>query len=370
MSGEQEIESLYAVARAGDVPGFQHGVPALWTAIEGVTGAEAAGILDRLTGLFGLVPRLASAHLAIVCGALVEKGAPAGAFPAIVADALADVLAGATAFVAAWRRPLPDVDGDQRQYDAAVAVLTHSGRWPWQRGLSPDRAAELAGSWFALHDWRVPASALLHSGGIRAGFPRRAELLTLVRGLRAHRDDLRELYDMLAVLDGETVTVLHREQRRGYRVRITGVADNFQLYTLLADTLIGDPASGLLDGENPEPDWVYAATTGPCELPVRIEARFQITDGDGMYVPLEGRPSDIPPFRGRRLLVLDRPSPGRSWDVGRRHDGTDARITVEEILDQAGTDRLLHQVAGRIHTGETHSHIHLGLRAGVVEVTG
>jgi hypothetical protein len=37
---------------------------------------------------------------------------------------------------------------------------------------------------------------------------------------------------------------------------VSGVGDNFQLHTLLADRLIGDPTRGLLVGQRPAPTWV------------------------------------------------------------------------------------------------------------------
>jgi hypothetical protein len=36
---------------------------------------------------------------------------------------------------------------------------------------------------------------------------------------------------------------------------MSGVGDNFQLHTPLADRLIGDPGRGLVSGERPAPDW-------------------------------------------------------------------------------------------------------------------
>ncbi len=64
---------------------------------------------------------------------------------------------------------------------------------------------------------------------------------------------------LLQILDNEELIVLHPALRRGYRVRISGIGDNFQLHTLLADALIGDPAQGWLPGERPDPVVVAAA---------------------------------------------------------------------------------------------------------------
>ena len=44
---------------------------------------------------------------------------------------------------------------------------------------------------------------------------------------------------MLQVLDDEELLVLSPEPRVGFRVRIRGIGDNFQLHTLLAGSIIG-----------------------------------------------------------------------------------------------------------------------------------
>jgi hypothetical protein len=58
---------------------------------------------------------------------------------------------------------------------------------------------------------------------------------------------------LLQVLDGEEMVVLHPDLERGHRVRISGVADNFQLDVLLAAARLGDPEQGWLPGTSPDP---------------------------------------------------------------------------------------------------------------------
>ena len=56
---------------------------------------------------------------------------------------------------------------------------------------------------------------------------------------------------MLQVLDDEPLLVLQVEQQKGFKVRISGIADNFQLHTMLEGAIIGPPAKGWVDGEGP-----------------------------------------------------------------------------------------------------------------------
>ena len=57
--------------------------------------------------------------------------------------------------------------------------------------------------------------------------------------------------------------VLDPAQGKGYRVRISGLADNFQLHTLLADALIGRFSNRWLRGRRPSRAEVATARDGP-----------------------------------------------------------------------------------------------------------
>lgn len=79
------------------------------------------------------------------------------------------------------------------------------------------------------------------------------------------------------MLDDEPVVVIDHATGHGFRLTMSGVGDNFQLHTPLADRLIGDPARGLLAGPRPAPAWVAAATTAPPQRPAGdlIQRRFR-----------------------------------------------------------------------------------------------
>ncbi|MBT0770059.1 hypothetical protein KIH74_14060 [Kineosporia sp. J2-2] len=73
------------------------------------------------------------------------------------------------------------------------------------------------------------------------------------------------LAGLLIVLDEEPLIVFDRGfagTGQGYRVTFGGISDNFQLHTLLASALVGDPAQGLLPGRAPNAAEVAAAGTG------------------------------------------------------------------------------------------------------------
>src|SRR5205814_5151720 len=121
-------------------------------------------------------------------------------------------------------------------------------------------ANRLLGGWYLLDTWCRPITTLLQREDARRTVPDRAGLTAAVAVLAEHRDELDWIVGLLKVVDGDRLVVLHRESRQGYLLTTSGVSDNFQLHTLLAGVLIGEPATGLIPGERPDPRWFAAAT--------------------------------------------------------------------------------------------------------------
>jgi hypothetical protein len=124
------------------------------------------------------------------------------------------------------------------------------------------------------------------------------------------------LSQLLADLDDEPLLILHHALGRGYRVTISGVADNFQLHTLLADAFLGDPADGWLARQRPAAE-VVAAARGATDVDQDVVAQgvFNLVGWRGIdstgnlpqdmgnsanWIWSEGVPADIEPFDGLR----------------------------------------------------------------------
>ncbi len=152
---------------------------------------------------------------------------------------------------------------------------------------------------------------------------------------------------MIDVLDDEVLLVMHPELKLGYWVRIRGVADNFQLHTLLAGALIGDPFAGWIPGVPPDPRVAAAARDGPPAGDLVAEARFNLVgwrglqsdgtlptglDGSEFWIWGEGIPADIERFQGTRVILLGPPPYPRTWSAERRFEGMHAEIEVMEML--------------------------------------
>jgi hypothetical protein len=202
------------------------------------------------------------------------------------------------------------------------------------RTHSEEDAHALVHGWFTLSAWVCPATALLQSPDVRAGLPNRDLVMSLVNQIAPLREDLGFLSDLLSVLDNETLIVLHRPTGLGYEITISGVGGNFQLHTLLAATVSGRNADGLIRGVRPKPSWIAAATDGPAQPAGGVKGQFNMVDGTGSWIWGEGKPADIPLLHGRRVVVLE-PSPyERSWNTGRIFERMRPDIRLERILPQ------------------------------------
>jgi hypothetical protein len=331
---DQRCEELFAAAAASDALAFETGLRRLWDAVQGGDPDQLSRVLERICGLFEVVPLGPGGHLAVLAGGLVEDGADPDALVVPVVGGLGSSLDVAAEFVAAWRSivgdrvELPEPVEEQRTFDGAIVRLTgrRGGLIRRRRSaaLSEDEAFRLAEGWFSGGQWVLPAMTLLQIARIRAEFPARRELAEAAARVAPLRQDLDCLVGLLAVLDDERLVVLHRLTSRGFEVTISGVGDNFQLHTLLAATLSGVSADGLLEGVRPDPTWVAAATDGPIE--------FNLVDGYGRWIWNEGNPADIPVLNGRRVVVLD-PSPHQqTWNIGRTYPMMRPEVRLDRVM--------------------------------------
>jgi hypothetical protein len=134
-----------------------------------------------------------------------------------------------------------------------------------------------------------------------------------------HAADAPWLLGLLLVLDDEQLIVVHRATGRVYELTISGIGDNFQLHTLLAATLIGDPAQGRIPGTPPHPSWTTAAIDGEMAPPGGIRGQFNLVTATGEWIWNEGRPADIPVVADHRVVVIDPPPYERTWNIGRSY---------------------------------------------------
>ena len=278
----------------------------------------------RLAALLPQVPPGPSGLVAVLIGACVERGASATDCAPRIFDGLAEALGAAGEFCARWEATgggeMPEPDSVDQE------ALQRVGQ-------------DAAVGWSTLPQWEMASVAMLNHPAVRTGpgAARRTELLRALHPVQeAAGHDFKCLHYALLVLDDEPLIVLHRPTGTGYALRMSGIGDNFQLHTLLADALVG---GGHVPGHAPSAQEVAMCRDAPGQVPTT--GSFNLATPGGEWVWNQGTPSDIPVVDGVRLLVLDPPPYPRGWPAGRFFPGMAGDLVLERVLDRAETGRWL-----------------------------
>ncbi len=342
------------------------------------TSRELNESLGRFASLFPDVPLVALGHVAITCGSLVERGGdPEIAGPALlerlsrVNETAIDFYHHSRALAESDAELIEELrvetaenageDGDANNLTAAAIIDDHVASQGWQGiaqrfgpALFKEHPASVLG-YMAEDFFRLGLIAhLSRSKGLRRAARTRSELLEqTLKADEAASSHRSFLAIMLQVLDNEPLLVVHVEQRKGFEIRIAGIADNFQLHTLLAGAIIGSPAKGMVTGEAPSKRAVAECrdsavghgggdnVTGAFNLcnwtGLQADGRLSAgqTEGSAHWIWNEGSPADIVSFEGRRVVLLGPPPYVRHWRAGRAFLGMVGELTVERQLSEA-----------------------------------
>jgi hypothetical protein len=294
--------------------------------------------------------RLAVGLGAMTCGAMVEHGGDPNVCGEALLDRMEDLLAALGRFwdevrAKAGQDPTPTtarqlgeqylVDVYKADPDAAMAYYSHN---PLCLGL---------------------ISHLAKSPALRAAARSRPQLLKLAPNLDVAINEFAHLGTLLRVLDDEPLVVLHPAERKGYRIRITGVGDVLQLDTLLAARLVGDPADGWLPGERPGPDVIAAVTDGPVRPDLTVTGVFDLWRWTGLRAdgtlpdgPSDHRlewnaiPADLPLLDGERVVLLSAKDPPADWQGTRRYRDLPGDLVLERVLSADEVRAWLGRLAG------------------------
>ncbi|MFF2950875.1 hypothetical protein ACFVVU_05915 [Kitasatospora sp. NPDC057965] len=341
-----------AVAGPADGPDGGERFDAALRRLGGLLGpageAESAAVGPRLAALLTDTPAFPRAHLAMMVGACVERGADPVACADRVLAGLREALTGALLLIDRWadsddsdEEDLPDPDRDDP--GRAHARLLGDGRTDARtdghghghRRVAGWHAHRAVAGWWTLDLWQRAAFALCTHAAVRRAARADgvtdvlAELIDRYRE-RSERHDLKGLRYLAAALDDEPLLVLHRPSGTGYLLRMDGLTDNFQLHTLLAEALIG---GGHLPGTRPDPEVVALSRTRWLDGRRFIATgAFNLVAPDGGWIWNEGMPEDIPVVDGVRTLVLDPQPYERSWAAGRFVEQVPGDLRLERVL--------------------------------------
>jgi hypothetical protein len=343
--------------------------------------AVSAGLLELYRSLFavdletrnqaarGLADIIAGAAVAFLgemgrlAGSIVETGGDPTIALDDVMSRMPEVLDMAGAFVEACRRQ----GGPEEKMTELVQR--------YGQGMAQRMPAE-ASALQSTSSLCLGAIAMLsRSRAMRKRYGGDESLIERARKVGAVIGSADFLRKMLQVLDDETLVVIEPGMECGWRMRIQGIADNFQLHTLLAGAIVGPAKEGWIPGvvgvaregeaEAPVPGRpldrraVDIARYLPCTMrDLTVWSHLQLwtwkalqADGtlpdetSGDLVRNEGVPADIPGFEGERVILVGSGPVMRSWNGGRVFSGMVGSLVVEGKMEQEEVRSLLHRIA-------------------------
>ena len=326
------------------------------TAVGDRSGQDASEALDQIRGAFSQAtkeevvaagPRLSAVLpdvpagpagiVAVVIGACVEGGAEPMACAIPVLEGAETAVAAALEFCNRWALSEDDEYPEPTMGDAPPEVIDRIG------GSEDPTAVSAVSGWWTLPQWEQASIAVLSHKEVRLAVLPRPDLDERARSLAAASGAGQFLLAALQVLDDERMVVIHRPSGKGFEFTIGGIADNFQLHTLLAAELV---IPGHVPGTPPTELAVAACRGATSTAPTGYESTgsFNLVAPDGTWIWNEGTPGDIPLLGDTRLLVLDPPPYERMWSAGRLFPSMTAQLELERILSPDDVSRYMQHV--------------------------
>lgn len=307
MAERNILEALDEALRTG--VDIQSVVGAFYSLAEQSDRATKDQMLESLDSRIREHPGERIGHVAMLAGALVELGADPLKFPAAVFDRLLGQLSQTDA----------DSEADQPE-------------------------------WYYLLE-RAAMACLSRSEKLRRALPQKRAIVT---NLRRYQERYGFLGKMIQVLDDEPLVVLHPKTGRGFRFRMHGIGDNFQLHLLLLAALAGD-GPDRIEGIVPSPEAVAASTDGSVDGKLTAESNWQLVnhlgllaggeidrqDYDRTWIWNEGVPADIPSFEGSRAVLIGTSTIQRSWNAQRVFPGMAGRLAGPVPMERAEAQAML-----------------------------
>jgi len=339
---------------------WQRAVEAVCKEAERATPEEVKQAQQRMAEMILEIPLTLASLFALGSGAIIEKGADVEIPAKAIFERTYEALMLATQFGKACLEQAKEHHAEDNQEDDSAnendELEIEASVEEYGSSLTK-KMVEEAGGWQALGSLSTAALAIVtRSSHQRTLVRSNAEFMKALQECPAD-STLHCLRVALNLLENEKVIVLHPQLQRGYHIRINNLGLNFELHTLLADALIGDPAQGWLPGQRPDPRVVAAAKDGPFPMPgdrkskhfPAAEGAFNLWNWRGLqpdgrlpdgydhreqWIWNEGQPADIEPFEGTRIILLGPPPYRRHWNAGRFFPQINGELEVLEKLPE------------------------------------
>ncbi len=301
-----------------------------------------------------------ASFLALICGALIERGCAPESIATPLIERLSELLTASASLAKAALGQLPDPQSkdaprslnaqdhendDDHDSDAGEAGGDRIPLLAQAVESLETKMPEQFAAWRGLEQFWCPAIAL---------FSLSPNARSSARHLRGLANEIAEIHEagywlssMFQVLEDEPILVIEPSSSKGILARISGVVDNFQLNVLLMD---GFPKPSFLSsrrvakrvaevarGNGPQrtDDYVTGAWnlyTWPAIQKGRTLPAPSDYSSSAHWVWNEGTPEDIPVFEGRRAILLGPPAYPRTWQSQRIFAQLPAALTIEKQL--------------------------------------
>ncbi len=341
------VENIKAISKTDRAPiqSFVGPIQQLLTSIDSLDKDTSDFVLKELKDSIADLKPMKSAFLSIACGALVENGANPMIWAHELLKKVNNLLLLAMDFNnACFHAGVPNSD------DPQSLIATVKAKKPLE-----------AEAWDAI-DRIYPAvvSTLSKSKEARRIVKSYNELIDLTYNLARNNEGGQWLAKIVSVLDDEEILVFYPSLELGYKVRISGISDNYQLHILLADALIGNEKEGWIPGKKPDPQIISHLKdvhyTGDAHFSGVFEMRnykalkpdgklvqyfeeYKNTRFDFFFIWGEGPPISIPKFENYRIVLLSPPAEGkvniqRSFNARREFQFLNAELEVLEMISK------------------------------------
>jgi len=350
---------------------WQRAIEVVCKEAERATPEEVKQAQQRMAEMMLEIPLILASLFALGSGALIERGADVEIPAQAIFERTYEALMLATQFGKACLEQAKEHHAEDHQKDDSANEddeLDIEACVEEYSSSLVSKMVEEAEGWQALDFLSTAALAIVtRSPHQRTIVRSNAEFMKALQDCPAD-STLHCLRVALNLLENEKVIVLHPELQRGYRIRINNLGLNFELHTLLADALIGDPAQGWLPGQRPDPRVAAASKDGPFPMPGERKSKHfppaegafnlwnwrglqpdgRLPDGYGQsehWIWNEGQPADIEPFEGTRIILLGPAPYQRHWNAGRFFPHLTGELEVVDKLPEEQVRQWLTRIA-------------------------
>lgn len=341
---QDAVQSLIATARddrSSSESDLNAAMESFFNAASNASVDEANAAIHELSNHFRLGDISRGGILALVCGALVERGCDPMAIAEPLTERLGSLLESSVSLADACVAAIPESDAEDRD------TIDEFEKARQQVGLKmPAQNA----AWEALEQFWRPAIAVYSVS---------PESRRAARPLRERAAKISEYHEggywlrlMLSVLDNEPILVIEPHTTLGIVGRISGVVDNFQLNTLIMDQFprtgffsrrrVAHRVAEVARGKGPQQTndtvtGVWNLYTWQAIQPDLKVPDLHVDEAVAFWVWNEGSPEDIPVFKGHRVVLLGPRSYPRMWQSQRMFDKLPAELTCDRQFTKEET---------------------------------